>query len=105
MNPLDNYPMLAARRDTPFVADLSIPFTVNGNPMSKGVWNMLITKRDLSMWTKFKMKPHRHWKVGQVKAYFGIKGNGQKLLDQFLALVAEVDAALGDDTLGSEVTP
>ena len=87
--------MLAARRDTPFVADLfTKPMNVNGNPMPKAVWNMIITQRDLSMWTKFKMKPHRRWKVSQVKAYFGIKGNGQNLLDQFLALVAETETAL-----------
>ena len=97
MNPLDTYPMLAARRNTQFVADLiSPPMSVNGNPMSHGAWNMIITKRDLSMWTKFKMKPHRNWKVSQVKAYFGLTGRGQKLLDQFLALKAETDAALAD---------
>jgi len=77
--------------------------SVNGNPMSQGVWNMIITKRDLSMWAKHKMKPHRNWKVSQVKAYFGIKGNGQKLLDQFLALKAETEAALASQ--GTEPEP
>ena len=97
MNPLDTYPMLDARQHTQFVADLlSPPLTVNGNQMSQGVWNMIVTKRDLSMWTKHKIKPHRNWKVSQVKAYFGLTGRGQKLLDQFLALKAETDAALAD---------
>tara|TARA_R110002020_G_scaffold81770_1_gene202815 strand:- start:20 stop:709 length:690 start_codon:yes stop_codon:yes gene_type:complete len=86
------YPMLAERADTQFYADLN-----RGGPgMPRGVWNMIISKRDLSLWCgPSKMKPHRHWKVSDVKAYFGIKGSGAKLLAQFMALVAEVDA-LGD---------
>ena len=95
---LNTYPMLTARSDTQFVADLlSAPMSVNGNQMSQGVWNMIITKRDLSMWAKHKIKPHRRWKVSQVKAYFGLTGHGQKLLDQFLALKAETEACLGRD--------
>ena len=87
------YPMLAARMDTRFVADLkgNTVTYINGSPMSRGVWNMIISKRDLSLWVKRKMKPNRHWKVSDVKTYFGIKGSGQKLLDQFLAVTAEVD--------------
>ena len=101
---LNTYPMLADRQHTQFVADLlSPPMSVNGNPMSHGVWNMIITKRDLSMWTKHKMKPHRNWKVSQVKAYFGIKGSGQKLLNQFLALKAETETALASQ--GTEPEP
>lgn len=86
------YPMLAARMDTRFFKDLTggTAMSVNGSPMSRGVWNMIISKRDLSLWVRG-MKPNRHWKVSDVKAYFGIKGRGQKLLDQFLALTAEVD--------------
>ena len=41
--------------------------------------------------SKFGMKPHRRWKVSQVKAYFGIKGNRDTLLKRFEALKAEVD--------------
>lgn len=96
-NSLDNYPMLAARQHTQFVADLlAPPMLVNGSPMSQGVWNLIVTKRDLSMWTQFKMKPHRNWKVSQVKTYFGLKGRGQKLFDQFMALKTEVDAAIAE---------
>ena len=90
------YPLLAARMDTPFGEDLRAePMSVNGKPMSKAVWNILITKRDLSLWCLHKMKPHRHWKVSDVKWYFGLKGNGQALLDRFLALKAEVDEIHG----------
>ena len=89
---MKNYPMLAARANTPFAKDLqSPPMVVNGNPMSRGIWNMIISKRDLTMWVKCKMKPNRGWKVSDVKNYFGLKGNGQKLLEQFLALKEECD--------------
>jgi hypothetical protein len=96
-NSFDNYPMLADRQHTQFVLDLlSPPMSVNGSSMSQGVWNLIVTKRDLSLWTQFKMKPHRNWKVSQVKTYFGLTGRGQKLFDQFMALKAEVDAAIAD---------
>jgi len=45
--------------------------------------NLLITKRDLVMWRYCNSKPHRHWKVTDVKNYFGIQGNKVKLYEQF----------------------
>ena len=94
---LTNYPMLNARQHTPFFADLTNEDRVKGllfmtgSPMSRGVWNMIVSHRDLKLWCRVGMKPHRHWKVSQVKAYFGIKGNKDKLLSEFEALKAEVD--------------
>lgn len=64
---------------------------VNGSPMSRGVWNLIVSKRDLTMWVKRGMKPHRGWKVTDVKRYYGLKGSGQKLLDNFLELKGHVD--------------
>ena len=58
----------------------------NGKPMGLAVWNLLVSKRDLEMWTKFKMKPNRHWKVSTTKKYFGIKGNGENLMEQFMLI-------------------
>jgi|TARA_R100000149_G_scaffold59122_1_gene28114 hypothetical protein len=55
---------------------------MNGKPMGQAVYNMIITKRDLSLYL-VGMKPHRRWKVTDVKKYFGIKGSGQKLMGQF----------------------
>jgi hypothetical protein len=91
--------MLNKRQDTPFYADLTSEdrvMNVNGNPMSHGVWNMICSHRDLKLWVNLGMKPHRGWKVSQVKSYFGIKGSGQKLLTQFEALKAEVDEILAN---------
>jgi len=59
---------------------------VNGTPMGQAVWNLLCTKRDLTLWTKIGMKPHRHWKVTNVKKYFGIKGTGENLMKQFMVI-------------------
>lgn len=95
---LTNYPMLNARQHTPFFADLTNEdrvMNVNGSPMSHGVWNMICSHRDLKLWCRLGMKPHRGWKVSQAKAYFGIKGNKDKLLSEFEALKAEVDEILG----------
>ena len=95
MNKMTNYPMLAARTDTLFVRDLQAPpIQVSRGFISRGVWNLILSKRDLTMWVKCKIKPNRNWKVSQVKTYFGLTGSGQKLLDQLVALKEEVDSFL-----------
>lgn len=90
--PSTNYPMLSERINTPFVQELmsGSSMSVNGNPMSHAVWNLICSHRDLKMWCNLGMKPHRHWKASQVKTYFGLKGNKAKLLEQFEALKLEV---------------
>ena len=62
---------------------------VNGNPMLTGEWNLLCSKRDLTLWTAkykdgrpMKIKPHRHWRVTDVKNYLGLKGSTGSLLKQ-----------------------
>jgi hypothetical protein len=45
-------------------------------------WNLLCSVRDLTMFCKHGMKPHRHWRLKDVKAYFGISGNKEKILAQ-----------------------
>jgi ribulose 1,5-bisphosphate carboxylase large subunit-like protein len=59
---------------------------VNSSPMGLGIWNLIITRRDITLWTKIGMKPHRHWKVSHVKKYWGIKGTGVNLMANFMAL-------------------
>ena len=101
-----DYPMLDARRNTPFVQDLCSTercITVNGSPMPLGLWNLITTRRDLTLWVKCKMKPYRGWKVTDVKRYFGLKGSGQKLLDQFNALKAEVDSIMYEEDQDDQV--
>ena len=59
---------------------------VDGKDMPVAIWNLIISKRDLTLWTKIKMKPNRHWKVNTVKKYFGIKGSGEVLMNNFMEL-------------------
>lgn len=90
----DLAPLLSARTHTQFFADLTSAdreMNVNGSPMSLGVWNLLVSHRDLKLWCNLKMKPNRAWKVTDCKRYFGLSGSGSALLAQFEALKAEVD--------------
>jgi hypothetical protein len=57
---------------------------VNGKPMPHGVWNLILSVRDVSLFTKG-MRIHRHWKLRDVKHYFGVKGGKDKVLEQLEA--------------------
>jgi len=61
---------------TPFLKELGSGKTikVNGKDMPFALYNLIISKRDLGLW-RIGMKPHKHWKVTDVKKYFGLKGN------------------------------
>jgi hypothetical protein len=69
--------------DTPLWSDLHDYFSGIGG-MNKAEFNLICSKRDISLWTKLKMKPHRNWKVSDAKTYFNIKGTGEKLLADFM---------------------
>lgn len=75
-------------KQTPFVNSIFSGDTINmnGTPMLIAEYNLIICKRDIGLWTKLKMKPHRHWKVSEVKEYFGIKGSGENLLENFMEI-------------------
>jgi hypothetical protein len=72
--------------------DFSIPFwldmidetktmNVNTKPMARGMWNLILSKRDCSLYSKG-IKPHRNWKITDVKRYFGIKGSASEMAEQ-----------------------
>ena len=46
---------------------------------NKGYYNLVISIRDLSLFSKG-IKPHRFWRLKDVKNYFGLKGNTQTIL-------------------------
>ena len=73
---------------TQFEQDLEQDLSVNGKDSSKGMYNLIVSKRDLGLW-KMGMKPNRHWKVTDVKRYFGLKGNKEKLYDDICKMVEE----------------
>jgi hypothetical protein len=66
---------------TQFKADLEKQIRVNDGYMSVGVYNLLVSIRDVKLY-RIGLKPHRHWKISQVKTYFGIKGNKDTILDE-----------------------
>ncbi len=57
---------------TPFIEHFKSGKTisVNGADVNFALYNAIISKRDLGLW-KVGMKPHRHWKVTDVKKFFG----------------------------------
>jgi len=73
---------------TQFEIDLEQDLSVNGSASSKGMYNLIVSKRDLGLW-KAGMKPHRHWKVTDVKRYFGLKGNKEKIYEDICKMVDE----------------
>ena len=80
-----------AKRDVPFWEQMEAHRIHDSNPDTHAktnipLWNLSCTKRDLSMYVNHGMKPNRHWRVSDVKHYFGIKGNGENLLNNFLEI-------------------
>lgn len=69
-----------------FEKDLNVMLQVNGKPMSRAIWNLIISKRDLALFCKG-MKPHRYWRFNDVKIYFGLKGNKHKVYEQLCEMV------------------
>ncbi len=68
--------------------------TVNGNQMPMAYWNLLLSIRDLKLWSKG-IKPHRFWKVTDVKNYFAISGNREQLVIEIEQLHEYVNDFLG----------
>tara|TARA_R110000824_G_scaffold210658_1_gene396545 strand:+ start:244 stop:495 length:252 start_codon:yes stop_codon:yes gene_type:complete len=42
------------------------------------MYNLICSKRDVKLWAKG-IKPNRHWKISDVKWYFGMNGNAETL--------------------------
>lgn len=66
---------------TRFEEDLRVPINYNGTDIPRGYYNLLLSIRDVSLFSKG-IKPHRHWRLKDVKWYFGISGNTEKILTQ-----------------------
>ena len=63
--------------ETQFYQDLldeNKVMNVNGKEVSRGYWNLILSIRDCGLYSKG-IKPHRFWKISNVKAYFGVKGS------------------------------
>ena len=70
---------------TQFELDWQKPMNINGMISNKGYYNLVLTIRDLGLYTKVGLKPHRHWRLKDVKQYFGITGSASSMLDRLQA--------------------
>lgn len=48
------------------------------NGTNRGYYNLILSIRDLKLY-EIGMKPNRHWKISDVKTYFGIKGDAKSM--------------------------
>lgn len=62
---------------------------IQGNALPVCLYNLMVTKRDVNLYLRG-LKPHRGWKIGDVKAYFGLSGGKQKVADAINAIHAEL---------------
>jgi hypothetical protein len=69
------------KEQTQYEKDCGASLSINGNQSSKGYYNLVVSIRDLSLYSKG-IKPHRNWRITDLKWYFGIKGNAVKMLEQ-----------------------
>ena len=49
------------------------------------MYNLITSKGAVKLWTKG-IKPNRHWKITDVKRYFGMNGNAETLLEKLKVL-------------------
>ena len=64
-----------------FYKDLSTPLIINGKQNSRGWYNLIVSIRDVRMY-RFGIKPHRNWRISDVKEYFGISGKSDSIIQQ-----------------------
>lgn len=72
------------KMDCPFweqMQDTEQMISINGTPTPKAYYNLIVSIRDCGLYAHG-MKPHRFWKISDVKYYFGIKGDAKKLKEQ-----------------------
>ena len=72
--------MIKEINGTQFQADLGKSIKVNTGQMPVGYWNLITSIRDVKLYSKG-IKPHRMWKIGDVKWYFGVKGDASKIAE------------------------
>ena len=74
---------------TPFEEDMQMHINYNGVDIPRGYYNLIIFIRDVSLFSKG-IKPHRNWRLKDVKWYFGINGNTDKVLEQLKTIHSDL---------------
>ena len=74
-------------KKTPFLDSLLREENVNlnGQVVPVGYWNLVLSIRDLKLFCGG-IKPHRRWKLSDVKIYFGLSGSKEKILSQLIEM-------------------
>lgn len=75
--------------ETPFWEDLYKHYSGEIKGINRGEYNLICSKRDVSLYAKTSMKPNARWKVSDVKKYFNIKGTKESLLADFMEVWGE----------------
>lgn len=88
---------------SPFASQLGESLSFNGGQMSVGMYNLLVSRRDMKMYSRHNMKPHRFWKFGDVKTYFGLSGNKDKVCRQIEELLAIMQSGKHNEIIESIV--
>ena len=55
------------------------------NNQQMAIYNLITSKGAVRLWTKG-IKPNRHWRLTDVKNYFGMNGNAETLLEKLKVL-------------------
>ena len=70
--------LIEINEDCRFLVDLQ-------NNQQIAIWNLITTKSAVKLYTKG-IKPNRHWRITDVKKYFGMNGNAEVLHDKLVTL-------------------
>lgn len=63
------------------IKDDSKTINYDGKPMPIAYYNLVVSIRDVKLYCAG-IKIHRFWKIGDVKAYFGVKGSAEAIAEQ-----------------------
>ena len=63
------------------MTDQNKVINVNNGTMPLGYYNLIVSIRDCGLYA-VGIKPHRNWKITDVKRYFGLTGSAQSLKAQ-----------------------
>ena len=66
--------------NTQFGRDFEKPMNINGTQANKGWYNLILSIAELKLFIRG-LKPHRHYTLKGVKAYFGVEKLGYDKLD------------------------
>lgn len=76
---------------SPYERDCKHLIRINDKIGTKGWYNLVVSIRDVKLW-KAGIRPNRFWKLKQVKEYFQVKGNTDKILTQLETMLEEYNS-------------